>query len=344
MSFEDDTISYHLCSTDIHSSTTGENAIILYPGANHCITQGEINSWLDKWIQSSNDTAIRCILLQNEIGQLSLTHAIQEASARGRDGRSLLHTKNADDEMILTTLVGIPIVFNPAPMTEDIPSLLGTRMPTGVTSYLVNLTLNETEFHTILASADLQSKPALRDPAFWDMMQHGEIHPTTHPNLFESTQGPPGPVETPTPYSLCHRLAGLLGALVGLRTWLKSHGHERCEVILTRGRKGLVYVSPITATLVVMDAWHGPIAVEDTTGAGDTWLGYYAALRMAGGSGSCALEATPLFALAGASVAAAIATTQAGAAQAIPHRDACQACWRDAHVGIPWWSFSPISK
>ncbi|MFC4700249.1 ribokinase [Glaciecola siphonariae] len=76
----------------IQVNTDGENAIILYPGANHLLDANKIEKAL------SGATANDWMLLQNETNEIK---------------RIIEHAHNK----------GIPVAFNPAPMTDEIKSL-----------------------------------------------------------------------------------------------------------------------------------------------------------------------------------------------------------------------------
>lgn len=103
------------------------------------------------------------------------------------------------------------------------------------------------------------------------------------------------------------------------------------EVLLTRLGQRL----PDTATVLTLGgegAWYQagtercyqpaiPVRPVDTTGAGDTFIGYFLATLQAGGSMSACLER--------AAMAAALGVQQAGAAESIPTRDAVDDALRD---------------
>lgn len=94
----------------IQVTPDGENAIIVYPGANHCVTQRDIDDIVSSF--SPGD----CLLVQNE------TNAVAELLRAGAER-------------------GLLVVFNPAPMTAEV---------NGNPLDLVDLfILNETEAHAL---------------------------------------------------------------------------------------------------------------------------------------------------------------------------------------------------
>ena len=82
--------------------------------------------------------------------------------------------------------------------------------------------------------------------------------------------------------------------------------YPEAEVLLTLGEKGSIYCKG--TAMIPCKAY--PVEAVDTTAAGDTFTGYFVALRMAGKDVKEALEL--------ASAAAAIACTRKGAAASVP--------------------------
>ncbi len=85
-----------------------------------------------------------------------------------------------------------------------------------------------------------------------------------------------------------------------------SEKYPKAEILLTLGEKGSIYCNG--SSMIPRKAY--PVEAIDTTAAGDTFTGYFVALRMAGREVKEALEL--------ASVAAAVACTRKGAAVSVP--------------------------
>lgn len=196
-------------------SHTGENAIVLFTGSNHALTEQRVDEILD--CASLGDV----VLLQNEVS--CVTYALASCAKRG-----------------------IPCIFNPAPMTEDI-----VAADLSAVSWLV---VNEVE----AAQLTGESEP----DAIW--------------------------------------------AKVAER-W------PNASLLLTRGEQGSVAYAG--GERYLQSAF--PVRAVDTTGAGDTFLGYFVAGLEEGLSVSRCLSL--------AACASAICVTRAGAAQAIPWRDEVEA-------------------
>jgi len=192
----------------------GENAIVLFGGANQQISSEQLQSALGS--ASSNDW----VLVQNECNGLPEVFALAEAR-------------------------GIPVVFNPAPMTRFVETL-----PLNATHCLV---LNEVEAAAVVGL-------------------------------------PPGTEVDAVVVALRERFPDTLVALT-----LGAAGVK----LLHLGE-----VVPITSPNV---------NAVDTTGAGDTFVGYFMAGLVSG--------ATPVDAATMACAAAALSVTVAGATPSIPLRD-----------------------
>ncbi|MDD4012341.1 MAG: ribokinase [Sphaerochaetaceae bacterium] len=85
--------------------------------------------------------------------------------------------------------------------------------------------------------------------------------------------------------------------------------YETAEIVLTASSKGACSIDESGAFVMVSSP---KVKVVDTTGAGDTFLGYYLCLRSEGSSIEESLE--------GACYAASLACTKMGAARSIPSR------------------------
>ena len=100
--------------------------------------------------------------------------------------------------------------------------------------------------------------------------------------------------------------------------WLLDHGARR--VILTLGERGALLASSDGAELVPPHR----VVVKDTTGAGDAFIGSFAAFLCEGRS--------EREAVARANVYAALSTTKAGTQKSFPTRKAFEGVWRDVIV------------
>lgn len=105
-------------------------------------------------------------------------------------------------------------------------------------------------------------------------------------------------------------LAALTGAedpSLGVSRFMESRPQKK--LVLTLGGEGSLFAGD--GVLLRQPAF--PVAAVDTTGAGDTYLGYFLAVYLKTGSPRTALER--------AAKAAALAVTRTGAAEAIPRMD-----------------------
>lgn len=96
------------------------------------------------------------------------------------------------------------------------------------------------------------------------------------------------------------------GEAAALRASLPEAALAGCDLLVTHGSRGAAYIGPERTVRVAAFA----VDPVDTTGAGDTFLGY----ALAGLDGGMTVEA----ALRRAAAAAALQVTRAGAAEAIP--------------------------
>lgn len=105
-------------------------------------------------------------------------------------------------------------------------------------------------------------------------------------------------------------LASLTGTEdISQATSLFVERYPRKKLVLTLGNQGSLFAGG--GTILKQPAF--PVTAVDTTGAGDTYLGYFLATYLQTHS--------PETALAQAAKAAAIAVTRNGAAEAIPRRE-----------------------
>lgn len=194
----------------IQRNPEGENCILLSRGSNHAITEEMIEEWLET--AEPNDY----LLLQNEIS-------------------------NLDKVLSIARKKGLNVLFNPAPMSENIKKMKF--------SFLNCLILNESEARDLLEED--------RD--------HSDF------------------------------ILPLLYDILG------------CPVLMTRGASGADYYSE-------REKWFIPVFpadVKDTTGAGDTFTGVFAACQDQGMS--------VMDSLSRASAASSLCIEKPGAAQASPY-------------------------
>ncbi|KAJ1982634.1 hypothetical protein H4R34_001631 [Dimargaris verticillata] len=232
------------------AENTGENAIMLFDGANHEITTVEIRNVLEQFGPTD------VLLLQNEINHIPALV-------------TLGHQR------------GMTVVFNPAPMN----SLVVDTVPLDQVDILI---VNETESQALLSALSSRSNA--------NRQQHDRVEGLdaksficrvrqAYPNLS-------GIVLT----------CGAKGTVVDFCPACKFQIRYHAEIPAA---------SPPTGLKIV-----------DTTGAGDTWIGYFVAYLFSRARFATCSEPKQLDALkvAGqvASVAAVMAITQPGAMDSIP--------------------------
>lgn len=258
------------------------------------------------FIQVDEKSGQNCILLHGGANRrFDAGAAAIRALFDGTDGKSgipdpfgpgdwllLQHETNALPEILREAgRRGMRVAFNPAPMTEAVPSY-----PLEIVTYFI---LNEGE---ALALAGLDPdgfETASPDPAALE---------TAHPDKDRQEQGHPkkGPLEQTRLEQTRLEQARLEQARLDQAMEALNRRFPRADILFTLGAEGAWQKGPAGEFRVPAEK----VQAVDTTAAGDTFLGYMLA-GLAAGMG-------PEPALRRACRAAALGVTRPGAADSIP--------------------------
>lgn len=230
----------------IQVNAEGENCIILFDGANGCISEKQIDETLAFFEKGD------AVVLQNEINNIdSIVNKAKEK--------------------------GMITVLNPSPFNEKI-----TALDIGKIDWLI---INETEGRQILENQQKAGLEFVENDKNKKDFKKVQLFDTLETNIDKQSD----------------LAKGITDALLS--------EYPDMKIVLTLGKKGAVYADKESyCTQGIIDA-----KVVDTTGAGDTFTGYFFT--------SVFSDKTPKEALLIASFASSVAISRKGAAPSIPTMD-----------------------